>query len=451
MLRGPMPLMMPAGPGLPPQPGAHVPVQVAPPPQSPWPGVVLLGVEAMLAVAHAPSLSDLASELAMLPLPALVSTSGRRSVAVGRQHQPAWFEAVLRDPALKSLISETAFEIAWGPDLGSAELHYTGPKESDEDVLVKASMAILSPGDTRRIRHGSQIAFSAPKQEMPFLVLSLMLPRFTFEVKHVRGMTPEVLGSLPNAARSFCTYGASQIVVGREHPPGWFEPLLSHEPALLGQISRTQFSVDAETAEPACPPPGAGLLRITNLGNALLVLEGRPLANGEAACVADGQAVSFVEGDGKGASGFLSFLVRVAPQSPHEEDFGLSGTDIADVQAVPVSPETNQTSPPGVHQDPAALRPSVGDTVLARYADGAHFYLARLERVHSGRADVKWLRPQAGVVSAWYVCVVDRDDTLHDKDLDLMRDIRHTSAMAKAESPAAVDEIDDVPTATVCL
>jgi len=312
------------------------------------PGAASVDAPFFLEVVAAEALdaSALPASLRRLQLSAVPGEPGRMVTAVGRQHQPEFFEAWLPDPQLLQCVSRTAFEVVWtqgatsaataAPRLvlrGANDVSVDGqvPSRSAEGIPLAAGAEIGFPytaveGDLvfflrLRFRHaegdgGSAVAVgeTAPLPRLPAERLASGPASWTLRCVHAEGFSKEELARLGPELCDLCCSEAdpAPLAVGRQHQQRRFDALLGRSLGCMSFISRTHMRIEAHRAG----------VQITNLSQNPVYIDRGPLSKGESRSIAGGQVVSFARLEGNAHVLFLSLMLcagaaqRDGPGSP---------------------------------------------------------------------------------------------------------------------------------------
>eukprot|EP00929_Paragymnodinium_shiwhaense_P112187 TRINITY_DN80446_c0_g1_i1.p1 TRINITY_DN80446_c0_g1~~TRINITY_DN80446_c0_g1_i1.p1 ORF type:complete len:980 (-),score=178.09 TRINITY_DN80446_c0_g1_i1:169-3108(-) len=347
---GPGPYFGP-GPGFAGTAPGMAPMQVAPPmgvapPVQVLPAPNYAEVSLEIRHVHLAPLGSLRPEYRVLPLLAHIDSEGRRIGRIGRQHQPAWFEAVLVDAADLSRISREAVQFTWGgPDPATAALSLqvlgSGTVVVDDSVIHQGEAVLLKQGALVSFAFQTQIIMSlivrctpsvplagpppeAASEQQPAAAQSapeeplVEMPTMPFphqmldddalwhmECIFAAGYSPEEFLAMPQSQRK-CSFalpapdGQMAIQVGRQHQPHFFESLLARDTSALMHISRSHFRLELKGPAPNVDEAGAAsqyeptTLRVTNLSQNLALVAQQLVREGEAAEIRDGDTFSFV-------------------------------------------------------------------------------------------------------------------------------------------------------------
>eukprot|EP00440_Ansanella_granifera_P034669 gb/GFBE01037610.1/.p1 GENE.gb/GFBE01037610.1/~~gb/GFBE01037610.1/.p1 ORF type:complete len:665 (+),score=133.12 gb/GFBE01037610.1/:1-1995(+) len=264
-------------------------------------------------------------------------SSGRWAAAVGRQHQPEFFERLLPKDAL-ARISRTHFELFLESPAGGLMLRKvsTNPLFLNDKPLAGGAAAPL--GDMARISFENPAAPTATTTaptgvatDEPYSLMLCVRCRSGDQVSR-EGSHPSVrdgstvAGSCPGAVVSapFSGPGVLECVktigvdlqslsvedrvlalpmnqtleVGRQHQPSFFEKLLKADASWLAFISRSHLRVSLQRE--------TSMLQVENLSSNPVMLQGRLLMKGQTDQLSEGCRLIFVAKD----ASFLEFVFK---------------------------------------------------------------------------------------------------------------------------------------------
>lgn len=355
----------------------------APPPGAVPPGNI--SVEVVLEVAHVRkvALASLRPELRTLALVPGIDGEGRRVARLGRGCQPHWFEALLADGVDFNAVSREACDICWGgPDPSQAPLHLrslgVGQLLIDGALLGRGECSALRPGSMVSFCSGSaggdagaqqldvlltlvvhcaapprpaelapQQSVQAPQQQVvahrPLAPPSATVDSaWRLECVYAAGLSTEAFWALPAGSGQIRFDPSGEpVILGRQNQPEAFELLLDKDTKLLQCVSRRHFQLELcrggegagsdESPPDALPPaPLPPRLLVTNLSQNVALVSQRPLRQGEASEVSDGDTLSFAhsisevaggegaeEGAGMATTSYVPFLtMRIVGPPP---------------------------------------------------------------------------------------------------------------------------------------
>lgn len=224
-------------------------------------------------------------------------------VAVGRNHQPDFFEKVMDQESL-SKISRTHFKI------GVSQNQLMVSKHSSNPFLVNG--APLEQGATVVIRENDMLTLSDP----PIAVLRVQLrflearPAFLPSARPtgamavlecVKSICTDVKG-LPKEAKRIAVNTGEIVEVGRRHQELVFDKLLKAN--WFYNISRTHLKVCFHATEL--------LLQVQNLSTNPVMVNGRQLKQSQSGTILPGGCIAFLAlSDGKEETTFLEFNLHM--------------------------------------------------------------------------------------------------------------------------------------------
>lgn len=281
-----------------------------------------------------------------------LSDGSRLRAAVGRVHQPDFFERLVPQKELLTTISRAHFEMMWEAPAGMLSLRklsrnsllvnyipisgtevvpvpggtligFNGLSDGDASFLVlKAKIrnraAVEAEGSHAAVRlcneQAQGIAIVAAAHPAPSSVAAVL------ECVRASGLN---LSSIVAAARVIPLSLEVPVDIGRWHQPLVFEQLLSAEPCWMSYISRSHCRLRLQaqvlgSSGSGTPRSSSPLsLEVENLSANPILVSGRPLKQGEAVVVPEGSSIAFtavVPGSGGKLEEnlFLEFVVRRA-------------------------------------------------------------------------------------------------------------------------------------------
>jgi len=281
---------------------------------------------------------------------AVEASKGRLSCSVGRQHQPEFFERLVSKKEHLSSISRSHFELAWEPPASAPTLR----KLSANPLLLDDHAMTQSEAPT--VPDGARVGFKGTYEGAPrFLVLRVTL-RSRGAVA-TEGAHPAIMLSLQKRNSGYSTTGASlsqaptirsasavvavlecahsvggdtaklppdqriipipmdeTVEIGRQHQnPYFYEQLLQADNKWLSFISRTHCRVSLQRVGGGpVTDPSSYVLRVENLSNNALVVNGKSLSKGKTDNISEGGKIVFVANAGEGDVEFLKFKLRRA-------------------------------------------------------------------------------------------------------------------------------------------
>jgi len=276
-------------------------------------------------------------------------SSGQLEVTVGRQHQPEFFERLVKKRELLASISRSHFQLYCEP--GSTEVKLR--KLSKNALLV--NYVPIDSVTSMPVPEGTHLAFhDSTNDDMCFLVLRVDIR--SRDLVSAKGAHPamvtsysksstmqlhgsQVCGTIAAVLECVSAMGTnlsaepvdSKVIplsldkplrLGRHHQLGLFERLLKSEPRWLGFVSRTHCQVvlrsdlSHETATNdnlhSQASTRVDLLYVENLSRNQLLVEGAPVVMGGSGVLCHGAKLSFVAQDSDVGCqcNFLEFVLR---------------------------------------------------------------------------------------------------------------------------------------------
>lgn len=274
-------------------------------------------------------------------------SKGRLSFTVGRQHQPDFFDTVVRKKERLSSISRSHFELAWEPPAACPILR----KLSGNPLLIDDHP--VGSSEAPKVPDGARIGFTGTTDDAPrFLVLRVTLrsrgavategahPAIMLALQKKStmpgygSMAPTVRQTTSVVAVLECVYSVGgdpsnlrpdsraiaialnePVDIGRQHQPAnFYETLLQADTRWLTFISRSHCrGVLQRVGDGYETDPSSWALRIENLSSNVILVGGRPLAKGKSESIKEGGTLDFVAVmPGEGESKFLRFVLRRA-------------------------------------------------------------------------------------------------------------------------------------------
>mmetsp|Transcript_60930 Transcript_60930/g.154809 ORF Transcript_60930/g.154809 Transcript_60930/m.154809 type:complete len:356 (-) Transcript_60930:183-1250(-) len=267
-----------------------------------------------------------------------IDVPATRPMAVGRQHQPGFFEAMLgQESRYLTCISRSHFELE---PLGvAANGSISFRLRNNSGSPIRTSQGMLSKGEQAVLSLPSSIDFLGTSYagEVPVLVATLLLedcPPLSPELwpgaavampmqwgPH-RPTVPsgctlvcafsqccDVTTLAPEARRAPLAGGGDVAEVGRKHQPGFFEGLLGSDPDRLRFISRSHFSLRAIGDFP-------GTFALTNHSCNAVRADDFKVGTGDSRQVGPGSVIDFVAEVLPPAAGQEELFLRLRLEVP---------------------------------------------------------------------------------------------------------------------------------------
>lgn len=269
---------------------------------------------------------------------------------IGRQHQPEFFEKLVRNKDALTSISRSHFELSWEPPWGAPKLRQL----SRNKLLLDSRLVTWTEAAPIPVPDGTRLAFcGSTDSDMRFLVVRLTTRtrsevdasgphpavRLTLQQESLGSSLPITmqiqrgplnavsavlecirasgtdLSSVPPDVKAIPLELDKSTELGRNHQQRVFEMLLQAEPKWLSFVSRSHCRVRLTRT----PPSGSQAngrrvhsLEVENLSMNVLFVSGTPVAKGQSLVIEEGGTIAFAAAATGDDTKFLEFMLRRA-------------------------------------------------------------------------------------------------------------------------------------------
>lgn len=266
---------------------------------------------------------------------------------IGRQHQPEFFEKLVRNKDALTSISRSHFELSWEAPWESVKLRQL----SRNKLLVDSRLVTWTEAAPILVPDGTRLAFcGSTDSDVRFLVVRLTTRtrsdvdatgphpsvKSTLQQESLGNTLPITmqiqrspvnnvaavlecikasgadLSQVPPDIKAIPLELDKSVELGRNHQQRVFELLLQAEPKWLSFVSRSHCRVRLSVGQSQANGRPVHSLEVENLSGNVLFVSGTPVAKGQSLVIEEGGTIAFAAAVTGDDTKFLEFMLRRA-------------------------------------------------------------------------------------------------------------------------------------------